>query len=473
MINNDLIIIGGGPGGYVAAVQAARLGLTVTLIEERELGGVCLNRGCIPTKTLVDTAKSIDTVNAGKRRGIVSTGSVGIDLKTAVQFKQRVVKRLGMGIEALLRDSGVSIVKGTATVRPDLTVEISNGETLRAKKMILATGTVPLRLPIPGSDDPRVLTSDEILELETVPDSLAILGCGVIGVEISRIFNIFGARVHVIEALERICPFLDADITEALTQSMTARKIKVSTSAKLERIEPRDDNLVLHLADGSTLDASLLLLAVGRAVDDRAFATLDLQRNRQYLAVDANMQTSHPDVYAVGDVNGLCTLAHAAYRMGEIAASHAARTLSGDPSIPIPEFCTELVPGGIFSEPEIGSVGLTETQAVKRFGEIRIGRFPMVANGRAVLSGHTDGFIKVIVDAKTDKIAGMQMIGQFASELINEAATVIANGLTVAQWGHVIHAHPSVAEALPEAALDCFGRSLHLPQKKSQKNTPE
>ena len=472
----DLIIIGGGPGGYIAAVQAARFGLSVILIEERELGGVCLNRGCIPTKTLVDTAKSIDAVHAGKRRGITLTGSLGVDLKAAIQFKQRVTKRLSMGIEALLRGSGVTLIKGTAVARPDLTVHISDGETLQAKKIILATGTVPLRPPIPGSNDPRVLTSDELLELETVPDSLAVLGGGVIGVEMARIFSSFGAEVHVIEALERLCPFIDVELSLALTKTMTARKIKISTSTKLERIEPRDDKLVLHLANGSTADASHLLLAVGRAVDDRAFLPeteasgafepLHLRRNGPFLAVDGNMQTSHPDVYAVGDVNGLCLLAHAAYRMGEIAASHAARLLRDNGSIPVPEFHAELVPGGIFSDPEIGYVGLTEAQAIEHFGNICIGRMPLAANGRAIVAGHSDGFVKVIADAKTEKIAGVQMIGLFASELINEAATAIANGLTVSQWGHVIHAHPSIAEALPEAALDCFAQSLHLPQLK-------
>ncbi|MCL2622362.1 MAG: dihydrolipoyl dehydrogenase [Planctomycetaceae bacterium] len=520
MQNTDIIVIGGGPGGYIAAVQAARLGLTVTLIEERELGGVCLNRGCIPTKTLVDTAKSIDAVRAGKRRGIVSSGSVGIDLKTAVQFKQRVTKRLGMGVEALLRDSGVHIVKGTATVRADLTVAVkvgrstdSGGETWQAKKIILATGTVPTRLPIPGivdrspgADDPRVLTSDDLLELETVPDSLAILGGGVVGVEMARIFSTFGSKVHVLEALDRLCPFLDAELSRTLTQTMTARKIKVSTSVRLERIErvtgryasgdarlcsdrQQDDKLVLHLAGdsdagdldagGFTVEATHLLLAVGRSVDDRAFASLNLRRNGRYLAVNDAMQTSHPDVYAVGDVNGLCLLAHAAYRMGEIAALHAVQALTDRASIPVPEEAmrsaphamqpaalrVELIPGGIFSDPEIGYVGLTETQATERFGAIRVGRVPLVANGRAVASGHTDGFVKIIADAKTERIVGVQMIGLFASELINEAAVAVANDLTVSQWGHVIHAHPSVAETLPEAALDGFGRSLHLPRR--------
>lgn len=474
MRNCDLIIIGGGPGGYIAAVQAARLGLTTALVEERALGGVCLNRGCIPTKTLVDTAKSIEAVNAGKRRGIALSGTVGVDLKTAVQFKQRVTKRLSMGVEALLKDSGVTIVKGTAVVRPDLSVEISGGDVsgnmpLQAKKIILATGTVPMRLPVPGTDAPRVLTSDDILETETVPESLAILGGGVIGVEMARVFRAFGAKVHLIEALDRICPFLDAELSQALTKTLTDRKIKVSTSAKLERVEPMDDKLVLHAVDISgndlTVECSHLLMAVGRSVDTRAFESLDLKREGRFVAVDAAMRTSHPDVYAIGDVNGLCMLAHAAYRMGEIVAAHAAATLSGDASIFVPTFDAELVPGGIFSDPEVGYVGLTESQAVERYGEIRVGRMPMIANGRAVVSGHTDGFVKIIADAKTEKIVGVHMIGLFASELINEAATAIANGLTADQWGHVIHAHPSIAEALPEAALDAFGRSLHLPRK--------
>ena len=465
MQNFDLIVIGGGPGGYIAAVQAARLGLATALIEQRSLGGVCLNRGCIPTKTLVDTAKSIDAINAGKRRGIALDGSVGIDLKTAVQFKQRVTKRLSMGVEALLKDSGVTIISGTAIVRADLMVEISGDTLLHAKKIILATGTVPMRLPIAGADDPRVLTSDEILELETVPESLGLLGGGIIGIEMARIFSTFGAKVHIVEALERICPFLDAELSQALTKTLTARKIKVSTGAKLERIEPHDDKLVLHIADDSTIEVSHLLMAVGRSVDAWAFDSLNLNRKGQFLAVDENMRTSHPDVYAVGDVNGLCMLAHAAYRMGEIAAAHATATLLGDASISVPHFDAELVPGGVFSDPEVGYVGLTETQAIERYGEIRVGRLPLVANGRAVVSGHTDGFVKVIADAKTEKIVGMHILGLFASELINEAATAIANGLTVRQWGHVIHAHPSVAEALPEAALDCFGRSLHLPKR--------
>ena len=481
-----MIIIGGGPGGYIAAVQAARLGLSVALIEERTLGGVCLNRGCIPTKTLVDTAKSIDAIADGKRRGITTSGPVGIDLKTAVQFKQRVVKRLSMGVESLLKNSAVTIIKGTAVVRPDLSVEVSssemtNNETasdtlLQAKKIILATGTNPMRLPIPGANDSRVLTSDEILELETVPESLAILGGGIIGVEMARIFSAFGSRVHIVEALDRICPFLDGELSSALTKTLTDRKIKVSTNAKLERIEALADKLVLHVADASgsvsTAECSHLLMAVGRSVDVRAFESLNLKRNGQFLAVDEAMRTSHPNVYAVGDVNGLCMLAHAAYRMGEIAAAHAATTLFDNAKSPfdgttisVPRFDAELVPGGIFSAPEIGCVGLTEPQATERYGEIRVGRLPLIANGRAVVSGHIEGFVKVIADAKTERIVGVHILGLFASELINEAATAVANGLTVGQWGHVIHAHPSVAEALPEAALDCFERSLHLPKR--------
>jgi len=470
MQTRDIVVIGGGPAGYVAAVRAAQLGVSVTLVEERELGGTCLNRGCIPTKTLVDTAKMIGHIPDGKKRGVVYSGTYEIDMKAALNYKNRLVRRMSAGIGVLLREHGVEVLSGCGTVSDGLdglVVNVSNGEAVRAKKIIVATGTNPIRLPIPGFHDSRVLTTDNVLNLDFVPKRLAVLGAGVAGVEFSQIFKTFGSEVHIIEALDRVCPFLDAELSRALEKSCLEKKIKCSLGTKLEKIESHDENLVLHLSDGQTLEVTHLLSAVGRAPDCRAVESLNLKQQREYVVVNDWFQSSHPDIYVPGDLNGSCMLAHAAYRMGEIAADHAVASLKNESPEDIPKFCTTCVPGAIYTDPEVGYVGLTEEKAKEKHENIMIGRFPLAANGRATVAGTPEGFVKAIASSKTEKIVGVHIFGLYASELVNEAAVAVTLGLTIGEWSKVIHAHPTVSESLAEAAADAKFLSLHLPPKKT------
>lgn len=523
----DILVLGGGPAGYTAAIHATRReegsAVSVALIEPLQLGGTCLNRGCIPTKTLVETAHYLDLFAEASQRGIDWQGSATINPAKAFQYKDRIVKRMNAGVGILMRENGITVKNARAALdftegeEFPFTAALSgpDGEDLgqvRARKVILATGARPARPPIPGLADPaladRILTSDQLLDpalmpeflKREIPPRLAILGGGIIGIEVARIFRSFGSEVHVIEALPRLASALDEEISEALAKALKAKKVKLSLSKTLERVEPAASGLTLCFPDGETLEVSHLLVAVGRSPCTEMLSESLRQRlkpNRQgFLPVDEWMKTLVPGLFAPGDVNGKCQLAHAAMEMGRLAAlaaleelnpevepfgeeeisesaleEYRRRIMEKDDKSPLPDMVKDFfpfyIPSCIYGEPEAGSIGWTEAHAREKLGDaIQVGRFPFAANGRAAAAGHREGFVKVIRLKERQSIVGVHIVGPCASELINEVSAIMYAGGNIDQWAASIHAHPTYGEALVEAAADSLGQALHLPPKR-------
>lgn len=459
MPTSDIIVIGGGPAGYIAALKAAQLGASVCLVERSEVGGTCLNRGCIPTKTHLHNAEIIAAIGQAAKRGIaIADPAIRVDLPKAVQAKDDVVRKLVTGIKGLLKARHVEVVKGNGILVSPAEVVVDGSRTLTAARaVIVASGSTPARPPIPGAGLPNVLTSDEMLALTEMPKELVIVGAGVIGLEMAQIFRSYGSAVTLVEAEPRIAPFLDEELSQGLQKALGKRGIAFHVAAKVREIAEAGGQLSVRLADGTALPASHVLIATGRQPDLSAFGSLPVALAGKFVKVDATMQTSLPGVYAPGDANGLSMLAHAASKMGEVAAENALghrRT-----------FDATQVPGCIYGSPEAGWVGLTEAQARAR-GEVEIGRFPFAANGRTLCSGHSDGFVKIITGKQHQEILGLHILGPHASDLINEAAMLRAMEITATELAEVIHAHPTHAETLMEAAADALGKCLHLPPRR-------
>lgn len=486
----ELIVLGGGPGGYTAALRAAKLGRNVALVEEQELGGTCLNRGCIPTKAYMDTAKTLHGLREAAKRGIdfgdADPATFRVDMKKVLAYKQRIVKRMTAGIGVLLRENGVRLLRGFGTVdfpegdyRPmKVHVEGPDAGDYHADHLILATGSKPAPLPLPYENvteiTDRLLDSDRALEIDFVPERLLVIGGGVIGMEMARIFKAFGsAEVHIVEAMPRLCPQLDHEISETLLRSLKSDKIDVSLARKVVSIKAVTDGLQSELDDGTNIEASHVLVAVGRVPDLRflgnAKPTADdwVSDRRAFLKVGSRMQTITDGVYAIGDVTGLCMLAHAAMEMGEIVAGLFAKKAALSSTEQPHPFLPLLVPGCIYGEPEVASIGLTEDQAREESGiQLAVGRFPFAANGRAVASGHPEGFVKVLRNSLNDQILGVHMIGSGVSELVNEAAMAMHRAIPARDWCTLVHAHPTLGEALLEAVADSRGEALHLPPRR-------
>ncbi len=461
----DVIVIGGGPAGYVAAIKAARCGASVMIIEKDTVGGTCLNRGCIPTKYYLKSAELLLELSQLKRRGItLADPTASIDMAKSVKDKNLVVKKLTAGVRSLLTGNGVEIVNGTGRLLSPTEVEIDGKETVKTKAVILAGGSKAVKIPIPGVESSLVLTSDEILDLQTIPDRLAVIGGGVIGIEMGIIFNAFGSKVSIIELEERVLPFMDEEVSSTLAKKLKGMGISVNTGVKLEKIVEHDATLDLNLSDGKQVSADLALLSIGRTSDLSCTGDIEgLQIERNKVFANEFGETNIPGVYAVGDLNGKKMLAHAAFKMGETAAVNAcihagvltARKESAD---------LRYVPSAVYSMPEVGCVGLTEEEAASQY-DITIGRFPLAANGRALAAGSPEGFVKVIAEKRYGRILGVHIVGHNASEIINEAAALMAMEITVFEVASIIHGHPTVGEAFMEAAADCLKACLHLPPR--------
>jgi dihydrolipoamide dehydrogenase len=460
--HKDIIIIGGGPAGYIAAIKAARLGAEVLLCEEDQVGGTCLNRGCIPTKYFAQSAHTILEISQASSRGIsIGDASVTMDMSKALAGKKRTVKKLTGGVRSLLKDAGVTLLSKRARVNSDRLVTLDDGTLYQAKAVIIATGSTSATVPIEGIDNPLVLDSTGMLDIDYVPNHLAVIGGGVIGVEFASIFQAFGSEVTIIEAEKTILPMFDRKAVETSSAAFSKRGISLRTGVQVRQIKREGDQALLELSDQSSVAADVVLLAVGRRANLSCFEDGMPQTSRGFIRTDRFGMSSIPGIYAAGDVNGEKLLAHAAYQMGEAAAHNAcvdAGIIQGGKE----EFKLDVVPSVVYSVPEIASVGMTEEEASSSH-ETVTGFFPLSANGRALAGGETQGFVQVIADKRYGQILGVCCVGMHASEIINEAALAMNYELTVHEAAHSIHGHPSVSEAFKEAAAQCIGECYHLP----------
>ena len=455
----DVVVIGGGPAGYVAAIRAAQVGGKVAVVEKSELGGTCLNRGCIPTKTFLKNAEIIEGIEMSSKRGIIlENEKFTVDMPKVISLKNEIVKTLTNGVQGLLKSNSIKIFKGVAKINKDKDVVINGEKVLRTNKIILAGGSKVGSVNIPGIESKRVLTSDDILDLKELPKSLAVIGGGVVGVELGQAYLSFGSEVTVIEMMDRIVPGVDREASETLRKALEKKGMKILTSSKIKEIIDEGDKLRIKLEDKEDVVAEKALLSIGRVPDLEAVGELDLEMERGKIKVDKYMETSVEGVYAPGDINGIKMLAHAAFRMGEVAAENA---ILGNHR----EIKLETTPSAIYTIPEVGMVGLTEEEAKEKY-DISVGKFAFVGNGRALASGDTTGFVKVIADKKYGEILGVHIVGQSAAEIINEASSLMAMEITVDEVIKTIHGHPTFSEALFEACADVLGEAIHLPKKK-------
>ena len=456
----DIGIIGGGPAGYIAAIQAAQRGAGVIVFEKQVLGGTCLNRGCIPTKTYLKGADYIRHIREASVYGIRNDTNVTVDMKAAVANKDRVVKTLTGGVAGLLKSHGIEVVYGEASLAGPHTISCE-GKTYEAANILLCGGSMTARIPIPGIDSKYVLTSDDILDLTKIPKKLVIIGGGVIGCELGTVFANYGSKVTIIEAMERILPMMDADVSAAIAKSLAELGITILTGCAVDRIEDKKSGSVVHYNQSEKESADLILLSIGRAADLSCLGACkdDIHTERGKVVVDDHMRTSIPHIFAPGDINGKSMLAHAAFKMGETAAINAT---GGDAACDLSK-----VPSAVYTHPECAAVGLTEAEAADQYGRdnILIGRFPFAANGRALASHETEGFVKVIVEKKYKELLGVHMVGADAAEMIAEASSLMAAEIPADEIADIIHAHPTCAEAFMEACADAIGECKHLPKK--------
>lgn len=453
-------VIGGGPAGYFAAIRAAQLGAKVAIIEKRWYGGTCLNVGCIPTKTYLKNAEIIEAIEMGAARGInFASTKYSIDMNQVVKFKDGVVKRLTMGVEALLKSNGVDVFRGVAKINKNKDVVVDGNRIIKADKIILAGGSKVSRINIPGIDNPRILSSDELLSLKEVPETLTVIGGGVIGVEMALAMHAIGSKVTIVEMMDRIVPAIDSEASKVLADTLKKKGIKILNSVSIVGIEEAKNKLQVKLANGEVIESDKALLSIGRVPDLEGVGEIEFETERGKIKVDSFMETSVKGIYAPGDVNGIKMLAHVAFRMGEVAAENAVKGNHREVKL-------ASAPSVVYTIPEVAMVGLTEEQAREKY-DVRVGRFDFAANGRAMASGDNLGFVKVIADSKYGEILGVHIVGPTAAEMINQAAALMELEITVDEVVKVIYGHPTYSEALYEAFADVLGESIHIPKKKS------
>ncbi len=458
----DVVIIGGGPGGYVAAIKAAHLGLKAVLVEKDKLGGVCLNKGCIPTKALVSTAELLNHIQKAGEFGI-QVKDYSIDFTAIMKRKDLITRRLSSGVEQLMKANQVRVVKGEGQIVEPGKVEITDTagekEVIKTKNIIIATGSKVMKLPIPGIDSEGVITSDDALSLSELPSRMLIIGGGVVGIEFAGIFKALGVEVTVVEMLPRILLPIDEEIARRLTQILKRKGIEILTNCKVKEIKKANQNLevLVSTTDGEKkLETEKVLLAAGRVPE---LGNIDVQRlgielDGKAIKVDEKMRTNIPGIHAVGDVVGKIMLAHVASREGIVAVEN----ISGKEVL----MDYKVVPNCVFSMPEVASVGLTEEEARKENDNIKVSKFPFMANGKALSMGETEGMVKIIADADTFELLGLHILGVHASDLIAEGTLALSMEATAFEIVNTIHAHPTLAEAIAEAAEGILGKPIHL-----------
>jgi dihydrolipoamide dehydrogenase len=458
----DVAIIGSGPGGYVAAIRAGMLGLKTALVEKDPfLGGTCLHRGCIPTKALLHTAELYDEIRKSGEQGILVDGAT-LDIARVHARKQAIVDKLAKGVAFLVKKRKVEVLTGLGSFVDARTVRIDGpaAESIRAKNVIIATGSVPAHLPHIKPDGRSIIDSDMILKMEEVPESLAVIGSGAVGTEFASVFNSFGSKVHLIELLPRLLPIEDEECSQQLERALKARGMACYTATEVTEARAGANGVGLSMKKGdgiSSLNVAKVLVATGRrpVLDGLNAEAVGVEVERRFVKVDEYMRTSVPGVYAIGDVVATPALAHVASREGILAVDHiAGKHVQTINYLAVPN-CT-------YSHPEVASVGLTERAAREQGYDVAVGKFPFSALGRAMIVGDTTGFVKIVADKRYDEVLGVHIIGPRATELIAEAVLGRKLETTVEEIANTVHAHPTLAEAMLEAAHGVYGEAIHV-----------
>ncbi len=465
MASYDLVVIGAGPGGYVAAIRAAHLGLKTAIVEkDSKLGGTCLLRGCIPTKALLHSADLVSEFARAKEFGVLAD-SVRVDMALVQKARGKVVDKSAAGVAYLMRQNKIDVHTGVGRLSGAhlVTVAGATGETtLEAKYILLATGSVPRPLPFLKLDGRHIVSSDEMLELAAAPKRLLVLGAGAVGVEFASIYSRFGSQTTVVEMLDRIVPLEDPEVSTELERAFKKRNVKVLTGTKLEKAEVQGDEVVATLATSGgaseTLTVDMLLVAIGRAPVTRELGleALGVQVDKGgYVEVDKLMRTAVPHIYAIGDIVRTPWLAHVASAEGMLAVDH----IAGKQPKPLNY---RNIPSCTYCDPQVASVGYSEQAARDAGYEIKVGKFPFAALGKARILGATEGFVKIVADAKYNEILGVHMVGPNVTDLIAEAGLGLELEATADEIAHTVHAHPTLPEAVTEAAHAVLGRPIHL-----------
>ncbi|HMK42859.1 MAG TPA: dihydrolipoyl dehydrogenase [Dissulfurispiraceae bacterium] len=460
----NIVVVGAGPGGYVAALKAAQLGAMVTVVERSEVGGTCLNRGCIPTKSLVASAEALAKARRLGEFGIDASGDFRPNIASILDRKNKIVETQRKGIRALFKNAGITLIEGRACLQGPRTIRVDKPDgsqiSLGADRIILATGSRPAALPLFPFDSEIILSSDDAVDLKELSSSFIIIGAGVIGCEFACILREFGCEVTILEALPRALSTEDAEIAEILEKEFRKKKIKLLTGVVVESVSRKETGVAVTLKGDKEIVAEKLLVSVGRALNTEGLGveTLGVAVGpRGQIAVNEKMETTIPGIYAIGDVTGGMLLAHVASKQGMIAASNACGVDA------LMDY--RVVPAGIFTLPEIGSVGLREHQVKNQGIPYRIGRFAVRGLGKAHAIGEISGLMKVLAHAETDALLGVHIIGPHATDLIHEGAAAMQAGMTARALAAMIHAHPTLAEGVMEAAEDVHGAAIHNPGK--------
>jgi dihydrolipoamide dehydrogenase len=457
-VNADVAVVGTGPGGYVAAIRCAQLGLSVTAVEDDRPGGVCLNWGCIPTKALLRNAEVVHLFERAADFGVKLDGFQA-DYAAAVRRSRGVADRMARGIEFLFRKNRITLLAGTGRLTAAGRVDVTGpaaAHTIEARAVILATGSEPTSLPGVAIDETRVISSNGAVRQERRPASLAIVGAGAVGVEFADLYRAYGTEVTLLEALPRLVPLEDEEVSALLTRTFSRRGITVKTGVKVTAVQPGGAGVVVE-TDGGAVEAEQVLMAVGRTarVKGIGLQALGVQIERGFVKVSPRMETSVRGVYAIGDMVGPPLLAHKAMAEGVVAAE----AIAGRDPRPV---AYDNVPSCTYCRPQIASLGLTEARAREQGREITLGKFPFTASGKAVALGDTEGFVKVVADKASGEILGVHIIGPEATEIIHEFAVGRTLEATLEEIIHTIHAHPTLSEAALEATLGALGQAIHV-----------
>lgn len=462
-MNYDALVIGSGPAGYPCAIRLAQLGQKVAIVEAREIGGVCLNWGCIPSKALIAAGKLVKHAQEGHKMGITVSG-VEVDVQKLVAWKGKIVEQLTGGVGTLLKKNGVDFHRGMARVVGAHQVEVQSDdgvEVLEAKNIVVATGSRPIEIPGFAFDGEHVWSSTEALSPEQLPKRLLVIGGGVIGLELGLVYHNLGTEVRVVEFMDRVLPGMDAELSKEMLRSLKKRKIPVHLKARAQGYEKTDKGLAVVVEiDGKdeVFDCDVILSSVGRAPNGKGLGLEEIGvtvDERGFVPVDDKRRTNVPSIYAIGDLTGQPMLAHKGTHEGLIAAA----VIAGDAGA---AYDPAAIPGVVFTDPEVASVGLTEEEARSQGFDVVTGKFPFRASGRAMSLNATEGFAKVVVDKNSDKLLGLHMIGPEVTELLAEGTLALELGATVGDLAMTIHAHPTLSEAIMEAAENVHKMAVHI-----------